>query len=145
MTPDRHQALRVLSEVIGNRPRPLREFDQIFIKADDIVQQAIRSVRPSVSAHAEAGRTVNLVMQKMTSRQFAEPDLAEEYSEDGVNWRPVPRGVEVRGSRYAMVLGTLKDEDVFLNLNALQVWDGHTFLCTRFVAASFRTRSLSAK
>jgi N4-bis(aminopropyl)spermidine synthase len=41
MTPDRHQALRVLSEVIGNRPRPLREFDQIFMKADDIVQQAI--------------------------------------------------------------------------------------------------------
>ncbi len=40
MTTDRYYALKVLSEVINNRPEPLREFDQIFMKAEDIVEQA---------------------------------------------------------------------------------------------------------
>jgi len=48
--------------------------------------------------------TVFLLMQPINSN--AHPDLlpATEFSEDGVEWKPIPDGIEVTGSRYALVL-----------------------------------------
>lgn len=81
-------------------------------------------VRPFAESHARGGRTVHLVMQKMTSRHVADPQIAREYSEDSVIWRPIPRHVEVRGSTYALVLGALEEVDFSLDLNSLQVARG---------------------
>ncbi len=113
-----------LEQIIERKRRELNRAGKIFWGYGGTTCHPTRTVRPFAAAHAEVGRTVTLVMQKMTSRQFAEPDLAKEYSQDGVNWRPIPRGIEVRGSRYAMVLGSLEDENVLLDLDALRVWDG---------------------
>jgi hypothetical protein len=62
-----------------------------------------------------------MVMQKMNSNHLADPKLAKEYSNDGVVWRPVPKGIEVRGSRYAMVLESLEEADFRLDLGSLRV------------------------
>src|SRR5579872_4764950 len=37
---DLRRAINAVSDVIQNRPRPLREFDQIYMKAGDMVLQA---------------------------------------------------------------------------------------------------------
>ena len=37
---DLHAALNAVSDVVQNRPRPLREFDQIYMKAGDMVMQS---------------------------------------------------------------------------------------------------------
>lgn len=37
---DLHAALNAISDVVQNRPRPLREFDQIYMKAGDMVMQS---------------------------------------------------------------------------------------------------------
>lgn len=37
---DPHAAMNAVSDVVQNRPRPLREFDQIYMKAGDMVMQA---------------------------------------------------------------------------------------------------------
>src|SRR4051794_3901570 len=37
---DLHAAMNAVSDVVQNRPRPLREFDQIYMKAGDMVMQA---------------------------------------------------------------------------------------------------------
>lgn len=37
---DLRAALNAVSDVIQNRPRPLREFDQIYMKAGDMVMQS---------------------------------------------------------------------------------------------------------
>lgn len=63
-------------------------------------------VRPF--AMGSAGPIV-LAMQPMTSNHFAEPIRAEEYSEDGVNWKPVPRGINCVGSRYALLVDSLEE------------------------------------
>src|SRR3984893_6220083 len=56
-------------------------------------------VQPFVEA---ASGPVRLVMQPMLSKHFAEPIRAEEYSPDGTRWLPVPSGINVLGSRYAL-------------------------------------------
>src|SRR5260370_3575287 len=37
---DLRAAINAISDVIQNRPRPLREFDQIYMKAGDMVMQS---------------------------------------------------------------------------------------------------------
>src|SRR5271169_2870754 len=37
---DLRAALNAISDVVQNRPRPLREFDQIYMKAGDMVMQS---------------------------------------------------------------------------------------------------------
>src|SRR5437667_9237295 len=39
-TEDLRAAVNAISDVIQNRPRPLREFDQIYMKAGDMVLQS---------------------------------------------------------------------------------------------------------
>ncbi len=73
-------------------------------------------VQPFARAQGELGKPIYLVMQKMESNHWAEPVCADEYSIDGQSWLPVPKGIEVRGSRYALVIEDLHEEDLTLPL-----------------------------
>ena len=73
-------------------------------------------VQPFAREMADKGQHVHLVMHKMGSRHRASPEIAKEYSDDGINWYDIPKGIEVRGSRFALVLGGIGEEDFDLNL-----------------------------
>jgi hypothetical protein len=83
-------------------------------------------VRPFVKQIQENGRSIYLVMQRMDSRHFAEPKLAEQYSDDGVTWNDVPAGVNVKGSRYALTIDSLEPHDEDLDYDALRVGIGRS-------------------
>jgi hypothetical protein len=67
-------------------------------------------VQPFATRVAQRGRTIHLCMEEMHSSHVAEPLCAAEYSADGVNWREIPETIEVRGSRYALVIDNLHAE-----------------------------------
>lgn len=75
---------------------------------------------------AAATGPIRLVMQPMLSKHFAEPIRAEEYSPDGTSWRPVPDGINVLGSRYALCISTLEQIDEELDLGETQVAVGNS-------------------
>lgn len=81
-------------------------------------------VQPFAKEFAARGEQVKLVMHKMNSKHYAEPELAKEYSDDNLEWKPVPAGIEVRGSRCGMVIGGLTEEEFDLNLKSLIVGIG---------------------
>lgn len=62
-----------------------------------------------------------LVMEYIDSR--AEPDIvpAREYSADGITWLPIPDGINVTGSRYALLLDEIKPGDLTISLNEYEV------------------------
>lgn len=62
-----------------------------------------------------------LVMHPMVSKHFAEPVRADEYSEDGVHWAPVPSGINCVGSRYALLLGDLEEVSETVDLAQTRV------------------------
>ena len=62
-----------------------------------------------------------LAMQPMNSNHFAEPVRAEEYSEDGIKWRPVPMGIDCVGSRYALLVDSLDEVDLDFDLSQTRV------------------------
>lgn len=73
-------------------------------------------VQPFAHAQAGKGNPIHLVMQKMESNHVADPIPADEYSIDGRTWIAVPKGVNVLGSRYALIIEDLEEADLTLPL-----------------------------
>ncbi|CAD7719756.1 hypothetical protein LMG31886_00510 [Xanthomonas hydrangeae] len=81
-------------------------------------------VQPFAATQAEKGKPIYLVMEKMQSNHFAEPVRSEEYSVDGKTWQPVPAGIHVLGSRYALAIKDLRQADLTLPLARAHVAQG---------------------
>ncbi|HUV69870.1 MAG TPA: hypothetical protein VMW15_09435 [Terracidiphilus sp.] len=77
-------------------------------------------VQPFAKGAEAQGNPIHLVMQKVDSNHWAE-GRAEEFSIDGQKWMPVPDKIEVRGSRYALVIGDLRGADLSLPLTRTTV------------------------
>lgn len=78
-------------------------------------------VQPFAKSFEEQNGTIYLCMEKMNSSHFAVTARAEEYSEDGFGWKPVPVGINVTGSRYAVVIKNLRMEEFDLPLSHTRV------------------------
>lgn len=78
-------------------------------------------VQPFAKAHDGAAGPIRLVMQPMDSNHFADQVRAEEFSIDGVTWRPVPEPINVLGSRYALCIRGLKEVAIELDLGSTRV------------------------
>jgi hypothetical protein len=76
-------------------------------------------------ANTAAGPII-LCMQRVNSRHFAEPLRAEEYSSDGRLWKPVPEGINVLGSRYALCIDSLDEVAETLHLADTRVAVGRS-------------------
>src|SRR5271154_6762201 len=66
-------------------------------------------VQPFAKSFERRGEAIYLCMEQMDSHHFAEQIAAEEYSIDGMTWQPVPGGVRVLGSRYALIVQNLRE------------------------------------
>jgi len=84
----------------------------------------IRHVQPFARLRFEEGQGVYLVMEEIDSRHAPTSLVASHYSEDGLKWQPMPAGVEVRGSRYALILGELQDGALDIDLSNYEVAAG---------------------
>ena len=83
-------------------------------------------VQPFAHSFAQRGQTIHLWMQEMKSNHFAEPSAAAEYSTDGIIWQKIPDTIEVRGSRYALIIDSLSEERFSLPLDQTQVSVGRS-------------------
>jgi hypothetical protein len=75
----------------------------------------LTKLQPFARYHIEHGDQITLIMEEIKSNHW-ESAVATEYSKDGVNWEPIPKGIEVRGSRYALVLDEIKPGDLAVDL-----------------------------
>ncbi|WP_072386857.1 hypothetical protein [Hyphomicrobium sp. CS1BSMeth3] len=82
-------------------------------------------VQPFADEMAARKEPILLCMQAMQSNHFAEPLRATEYSPDGIEWLAVPETVNVRGSRFALVIKDLRREEHLLPLNQTRVAVGN--------------------
>jgi hypothetical protein len=110
--------------ILARKRAELRAAGRIFWGYGGTTCNPTTQVRPFVRRVLEAGGRVHLLMEPIDSR--ADPDIvpATEYSEDGVHWIAMPSGVLVTGSRYALVLGEIQEEDFELPLHDCEVAAG---------------------
>lgn len=92
-------------------------------------------VQPFANEFATAGQPIHLCMEAMESKHFAEPLCAKEYSSDGINWKEIPPKIEVRGSRFALMIDEILECELKLPLNQTKVQVGRSIgrLGTRYI------------
>jgi hypothetical protein len=78
-------------------------------------------VQPFARDFVKRDGAIYLCMQRIDSHHFALPQRAEEFSTDGLAWKPIPAGINVLGSRYALALGDLREETFELPLARTRV------------------------
>lgn len=113
-----------IEDIVKRKQREFEETGSIFWGYGGNTCHPFNMVQPFAKEVEQSGNQVLIVMQKMNSKHAAPPEVAKQYSDDGVNWQPIPKGIEVRGSRYAMVLDELRVEEFDLDLGELQVGVG---------------------
>ena len=80
-----------------------------------------RHVQPFAKMKIEERAGIYLVMEEIDSHHPPSEVVAKQYSEDGINWKPIPKDIEVRGSRYAIVIEELQEGDLDLDLSEYKV------------------------
>ncbi len=85
-----------------------------------------RMVQPFARRYEQKGGVIYLCMQPMDSRHFAAQIAADEYSVNGIDWQPVPKGVRVLGSRYALLIKNLRRQEFELPLDQTRVAIGNS-------------------
>lgn len=113
-----------LEEILERKQREIDEAGVSFWGYGGGTCHPLLRVQPFVKERLATGHAIYLVMKPMVSHHFAAPTPAREYSDDGVTWKSIPKGVEVRGSRYALVLDEIKKADLDLDLGQAVVASG---------------------
>lgn len=83
-------------------------------------------VQPFAESFVSRGGTIYLCMQPMDSKHFAEQMRAEYSSANGEQWDLIPAGINVLGSRYALVIKGLRPEELELSLSHTRVAIGNS-------------------
>lgn len=80
-----------------------------------------KQIQPFAKSVIERRGSIYLCMNKINS--LADPDIvpASSYSIDGINYYPIPTGVNVTGSRYAIVLDEIIPEEFEIPITAYEV------------------------
>ncbi|MDH7972527.1 hypothetical protein QH494_10065 [Sphingomonas sp. AR_OL41] len=84
-------------------------------------------VQPYAEEIAASGGVVRLCMEEVAPDKetyWAESEAAREWSIDGLNFRPLPPGIRVTGSRYAFLITALRSECFELPLTRARVAAG---------------------
>jgi len=117
-------AQETIEDIIERKRDEYKSAGSIFWGYGGFTCHPLTMVQPFARQTEKRGEEVLIIMQKMDSKHRAPPEIAKEYSDDGVNWQPIPEGIQVRGSRYALVLDELRVEEFSVDLGELEVGVG---------------------
>lgn len=81
-------------------------------------------VQPFAHDFEVRGESIHLVMHPMESNHFAATARATEMSVDGHDWEPIPQGINVLGSRFALAIKDLRPAEFTLPLAQTRVARG---------------------
>lgn len=83
-------------------------------------------VQPFAKLFEQRGQTIYLCMEEMTSKHFASPVRADQFSIEGLEWQDIHPAINVLGSRYALIIRNLRQEKLDLSLACTQVAVGNS-------------------
>lgn len=104
-------------DILKRKNEEFRNAGKVFWGYGGSACHPLNQVQPFARTHLRRQGSIYLVMEPIHSN--ADPDIipAREFSADGVNWEPIPDGITVTGSRYALVLGEIEPGDLEIPLD----------------------------
>lgn len=97
-----------LDTILERKQREIDRVGRSFWGYGGATCHPLKQVQPFARSLAQRSARVLLLMEYINST--ADPDIvpASLYSVDGVQWNPIPEGINVTGSKWALVLGEIK-------------------------------------
>lgn len=111
-------------QILERKRREYQSAGRIFWGYGGSACHPINQVQPFARLSLREGARVELLMEPISSRSDQDSVPATEYSEDGVIWKPIPEGIIVTGSRYALVLDEIRECDLSIPLDQYAVGVG---------------------
>ncbi len=115
-----------LPDIIARKRKEIEEAGFSFWGYGGGTCHPLTMVQPFAQDFVKRDGVIYLCMQSMNSQHFALPARAREYSVDGTQWQLIPEPVNVKGSRYALALGELREEEFDLPLGNTRVAIGNS-------------------
>jgi len=115
-----------LESILERKQQEYRDAGSIFWGYGGNTCHPLRMVQPFAIEQAKEGRDVILVMEEIESNHQEPPARSERYQDDGVTWKTMPSGINVLGSKFALVLDQLQFGEMDLNLRQAKVAIGPT-------------------
>lgn len=78
-------------------------------------------VQPFAEEHVRRHSPIYLCMEEMESSHWGEPVIAAQYSITGEDWKDIPEPIHVKGSRYALTIASLDQQQFELPLAQTRV------------------------
>lgn len=113
-----------IEDIIKRKQREFDEAGAIFWGYGGSTCHPLTMVQPFAKGKQKKGSGIFILLQKKNSKHEGPPEVSKQYSDGGVNWQPNPKGIEVRGSRFAPGLDELKLEEFDVDIGDLQVGVG---------------------
>jgi hypothetical protein len=110
-----------LADIIARKTREIEETGYAMWGYGGNTCHPRTMVQPFAESFAARHAPIYLCMHEMDSRHFAEQLRANEFSVDGAKWEPIPDTINVMGSRFALVLEDLRQEELVLPLAKAKV------------------------
>lgn len=108
-------------EILERKRREYQNTGMIFWGYGGNTCHPTNIVQPFARMNIEKGENIYIVMEEINSHHPPTRIIAAEYSADGIRWQPIPAGIEVRNSRYAVILDELQDGDLDIDLSEYDV------------------------
>ena len=119
-------AQETLQDIIERKRREIEEAGYALWGYGGNTCHPISMVQPFARDYVRRSGRIYLCMQPMVSMHFAEPIRASRFSIDGVDWQEIPAAINCRGSRYALPIKDLRQEDFEINLPRTRVAIGNS-------------------
>jgi hypothetical protein len=110
-----------LADIIARKSKEIEKIGHTMWGYGGATCHPTSMVQPFARSFAERGEPIHLCMEAMDSKHFGEPLCAAEFSPDGMTWSKISSEIEVRGSRYALVIKDLRSAHLDLLLNQTRV------------------------
>ena len=115
-----------LDEILKRKTKEIEDEGVAFWGYGGSTCHPVNMVQPFAKSFEQEGGTIYLCMEPMNSKHFAASVRAEEFSIDGISWKAIPAGINVTGSRYALVIKALHEEEFDLPLSQTRVALGNS-------------------
>ena len=112
--------------ILERKNREWKQAGRIFWGYGGTVCHPIMQVQPFARLYTKKDGRIYLFMEPMDSKANPAIEPAQEYSADGVSWEPIPDGISVLGSRYALILGEIQPREVEIGIEQYEVGIGHS-------------------
>ncbi len=110
-----------LEEIIKRKKEEENKTGKIFWGYGGSFLHPLTQLKPFIQKALQRKLNPVLLLSLTPSKYIAQPKLAKEYSPDRKIWFPLPKGVLVKGSKFAIICRNLKKVNVKINLNVYEV------------------------